>query len=107
MSDTSSHPAAEENVPAGYRQVLYFRIGEKWWRGALLLLLGVLSLFPWWAFFGWFGRTIGHIQPSGSLSGLQLGLVLIGTPLVVLFLHELAHALAMRVLGTRPRFGIL
>lgn len=107
MSSVSADPNTEGRVPAGYRQVLYWRVAEKRWRSPFMLILGALSLIPWWTAFGWFGRSVGRMPPAGRVGALEFVLALFGTPIAVMALHEAAHALAMRLCGARPQFGVM
>jgi Putative zincin peptidase len=95
-----------EGVPAGYREVLYWRIGDKRWQVIIINLVALLSLALWLLLFGWLGLSVGRLPQSGEIGLPQFVLVLAGG-LLTLVLHELGHGLAMSAFGAHARFGVL
>ncbi len=106
MAGTTGNAIVGDGLPAGYREVIYWRLGAKRWRAVMLPLAAFLSLVPWLFFFGWLATRVGHIPQSGNLGTLEIVLI-VAVCLLIVVLHELVHALAMRACGASPRFGVL
>lgn len=96
---------ARGQVPAGYREVLYWRLLEQvgGWRLVLLqlailvVLLAILGVgMVWYALW----------HPAARELELPLWAWALGVGLMVV-LHEGTHGLVMRGYGARPRFGVL
>ena len=93
-------------MPDGYQQALYWRVTEKPIRSIGLQLLGVLFFVVFGVIFFSLAIGLGKL-PSQVKFGLgEIGLVLISILLTFVF-HELTHGVVMRMLGARPRYGIL
>lgn len=92
--------------PAGYEEVLYWKITQRTGRIVIMNILSVplAVLFGtvFLIFVGMFGR------PSGILveDPLQPAILLFGIVLVVVA-HELSHGVAMRFFGARPKYGVI
>ncbi len=106
MSATASNPIGCEGIPAGYREVLHWRISDKRWQVIVVSLVALLSLAPWLFLFGWLGLKVGHMPQSGNLGPLELVLIPAGG-LLTLVLHELAHGLVMSASGAHVQYGVL
>lgn len=99
-------PHTPAQVPDGYREVLYWKLGQHPLILIAINLAGFLLLFPVGAgFFSWAGLWHGH--ETGSLNGM-IGIpsVVIGI-MLVLVLHELVHGLVMQHYGAKPRYGVI
>jgi len=90
-------------VPPDYHEVLYWRISSR--RGHVLAinLLAFVMLFLFGYVFIFFVLLFGHPPAGGEIDLLPL------VPGVIFLIpaHELAHGIAMRVYGARPRYGFL
>ena len=102
----TSNSIVRDGLPAGYREAICWRISDKRWRAIVMYLVGFLSLVPWLFLFGWLGTRVGRMPQSGNLGTLEVVLI-VAACLLVVVLHELAHALAMSAFGAHPRFGVL
>lgn len=92
-------------LPAGYQEVLYWRISGKS-HMAIVNLLGLLLLPVWAWLFCWLADRLGHMPVHlGTDSGQGL-LVLMSIVLTVI-LHELVHGIAMQVFDAPVRYGVL
>ncbi len=91
--------------PLGYREILYWKISEK---PSRLLLMNLLSLpllgLALVVFFG-LALVFRWLPSSLSFSSIHF-LALLAGLVLVLVLHELAHGIAMRIFGARPRYGV-
>lgn len=104
------HPVQTEShigkPPLGYREVLYWKISD---RPSRLLLMNLLSLpllgLALLVFFG-LALLLGWLPESISLGGIDFLGLLVGL-ILVLVLHELAHGIAMRLFGARPKYGVM
>lgn len=92
-----------DKTPPDYIEILYWRIGERPGRLALMNILalpvagvfgGIFLLFV----FGLWGL------PRFELSDQALGVFLVGLPFVIA-VHEVAHGIVMQCLGAKPRYG--
>ena len=103
MNAYSPDPGA---LPTSYREVLYWSLGDRWWKLALAQLLS-LPLFAFWAvvflrYASWLGDLPAHLRRFPELNAplaLAIGLL-------VLVLHELMHGAAMALFGAQPSYGI-
>lgn len=98
--------AERGQVPAGYSEVLYWKVTDSARRIWGINLLGLPFLFGCGAVFYAWGAFVGQmpgveLNSVASLIGLIVGSVL------TLALHELAHGVAMSAFGARPQYGIL
>ncbi len=99
-------PAAG-TLPKAYHEVLYWRVTEKPSRLIVVQALALVSFFLFGLLFASLAIRLGKLPLSGSF-GLGLresGALLIGMALT-LVAHELAHGLAMWLVGATPRYGI-
>lgn len=95
------------NLPPGYHEVAYWKLGHNT-REFLLInllavplgLLGVAVFYP-------LTQTLGQRPDPFALDGDGLIWVwILAAVVVTLMLHELAHGLTMQAFGGRPRYGI-
>jgi len=107
MDNQQTRTASQAGQPPfGYREILYWKISEKPSRLLLMNLLSVPLLGLGLVIFFGLALVFRWLPSSFRLSivhylGLLVGLVL------VLVLHELAHGIAMRLFGARPRYGVM
>lgn len=92
-------------VPAGYREVLYWKLTESHRRLLAIYLLSIPLVLVAIPIFTWLAGTLGQtgtlvIENLGGNVALLVGLIL------TFSLHELAHGLTMRAFGATPRYGI-
>jgi Putative zincin peptidase len=92
-------------VPAGYREVRYWKITGSFWLFLAINGLSVVALVVGGAFFLWFATRFGGLTSATQSGDWLLGLF--AGILLTLALHELAHGLTMRWFGAHPRYGIL
>jgi nicotinate-nucleotide adenylyltransferase len=101
----STSDGAPGDVPAGYREVLYWRLTESRARLIWINLLAVpLAAAAWPIFFG-IARAVGGPGVEALDGGWEV-LALVVALLATLGLHELAHGLVMAAFGARPRYGV-
>jgi hypothetical protein len=105
MSFTTRGSLDRKGIPAGYRETLYWRLGEKRWRVITVNLVALLSLAFWLLLFRWLGINVGRIPHSAFIFPPWV-LVLAGI-LLTLVVHELTHALAMIAFGAARSSGLL
>lgn len=91
-------------VPSNYHEVLYWKLTGSVWR---LVGINLLAL-PLALIAGGVFLTLGAWASRAATDGpLGLNLVaLLVTIVATLGLHELAHGLAMRAFGAKPRYGL-
>jgi hypothetical protein len=94
-------------VPPGYTEVLYWKLTENRARLILINLLSIPLALAAGVFFFWFAAQFGRLVDVGVLADGLAVLVLILAIAATLGLHELAHGLAMRAFGARPRYGVM
>lgn len=92
-------------VPAGYQEVLYWKLtanpAQLLWINLLAVPLAVGAAPVFLGLARGVGRAgLEHLQTGADYLGLLAGLLL------VLILHEGAHGLVMSACGARPRYGI-
>lgn len=105
MSVTMSNFVDRDAVPAGYREVLCWRLGDTRRRVIAVNLLVLLSLVPWLFVFRWLATKVGGMTDFWELR-TPFYLILAGIALT-LVLHELVHGLAAIAFGSRVQFGAL
>ncbi len=92
-------------LPADYSEELHWNISGKTFRFAAVQLSGLVlfALFGW-AFFI-LSVEIGKLPMTGSFSitAADIGAAIVAVA-ATLALHELAHGLAMRIVGAKPKF---
>lgn len=93
-------------LPAGYRQVLSWRVTEKPGRFIAMQLLGVLCLLIFGAVFAGLAVSIGNLPRQMRFGLGETGLAFVGV-IATFALHELTHGVFMRMLGAAPRFGAM
>ncbi len=99
-------PARPGEVPANYREVLYWQITQSGWRLTLVNLISLPMALVWGLlFFGWLGLFDRMPQTLAPRFGDLLSLLV--AAVITLVLHEVLHGLAMYAYGARPKFGIL
>lgn len=91
-------------VPPDYHEVLYWKLTGNVWRLVGINLLALPLAFIAGAVFLGLGAWASPLG-VGGLPRLDLVPLLI-TIVLTLAMHELAHGLAMRAFGARPRYGI-
>lgn len=91
-------------LPPNYKEVLYWKIGEKASRLVLMNLLSIplalVSGFGFFIFVQLFGRP-----PAFSFGDSQQATILFIGIIITLILHEIMHGLAMRIFGARAKFS--
>ena len=103
MSFTTRGSLDRKGIPAGYRETLYWRLGEKRWRVITVNLVALLSLAFWLLLFRWLGINVGRIPHSAFI--LPPWVLVLAGILLTLVVHELTHALAMVAFGAHVQFG--
>ena len=98
--------ASPIHLPENYDEVLYWKLSH---HKKLLVVLNVvglaltgLALVP---FFAW-ARLWQPAVQSFNIGILQMGAAFIAIVLTIV-LHELAHGLALRAYGARPKYGVM
>jgi|GEM_PF-33881 len=96
---------APGRVPAGYREVLYWKLTESRQRLLSIYLLTIPLTLIAIPIFAWLAAAVG--QGSSLVSADVGGILALLLGFVATFsLHELAHGLTMQALGATPRYGI-
>ncbi len=93
-------------MPPGYREVLYWKIGDSRRRLIAMQILAVPLLFITGILFFGLAWTIGRLPERFDL--VPVGLVLtLASLAVTIVLHEWIHGLTMRLLGAQPQYGVM
>ena len=105
MLDTNTTSITLGTLPNGYQEVLYYRLNKP----IRIIVLQLLSI-PLFVVFGliFLNVAIGLGKlPSRFQIGLTEMILLFVGILLTLFLHELTHGVVMRMIGAKPRYGVL
>jgi hypothetical protein len=104
--ETYTLSGSQDPISGEYRQVLHWTISGNLSRsiGMYLLSIPVFLIFTILFFFLAFrwGRWDGDFT-----LGILEAVILVAASVLTIVLHELIHALFMRLFGARPRFGVL
>jgi hypothetical protein len=104
MNTTISIPNANGNTfPEGAKEVLYWRVSDKWYRQVLVGLLALPLFFLSGFIFYQLARLIGGMPEQPSIDRLHLLLSVI----IVIPLHEATHGVVMRGYGGKPQYGFI
>jgi len=107
MSQPLSPPLPRaQTLPAGFRELCYWRISERPLRVVAINLLAFDLLPPAWLFFGALAVLSGKVPASLSF-GTRAMLLTLAAIIVTVIVHELAHGALMRFYGARPTFGAI
>lgn len=94
------------SLPDDYREVLYWTVKEKPIRAIFLQILSVPLFVIFGLIFFSVAISLGKLQARLQFGLGEIGLVFVGI-LLTFVLHELTHGVVMRLLGAKPRYGIL
>ena len=93
-------------LPASYHEILYWRLGDRPKQLLALQAISILLFFVFGMLFLNLAVFVGRLPERLAFGLAEVGALVICVALT-LVLHELTHALAMRIFGARPAFGVL
>ncbi len=103
MPESNTSPS---NMPPGYHHAGYWQLSGHRGRLIAVNLLSLLLFIAAGYVFGGLAVSLGHL-PESMVFNTGTFLLLLAGVILTLALHELAHALPMRLSGARPVFGFL
>ncbi len=101
MSTSQMHPG---KLPSNYKEVLYWKIGEKASRLVLMNLLSIpLALVSGFGFFI-FVQLLGK-PPKFTFDDSKQTVILFIGVIITIILHEITHGFGMRIFGARTKYS--